>query len=57
MNNNQEALIYKAGVDFGDAIKDIEQLQELGVWGVVFGKAFYEGMLTLKDLEQFIVKA
>ena len=39
------------------SIKDIEQLQELGVWGVVFGKAFYEGMLTLKDLEQFIVKA
>lgn len=26
MSNNQEALIYKAGVDFGDAIKDIEQL-------------------------------
>ena len=26
MNNNQEALIYRAGVDFGDAIKDIEQL-------------------------------
>lgn len=39
------------------SVQDIEQLQEMGVWGVVFGKAFYEGVLTLKDLEKFLVKA
>ena len=39
------------------SIEDIEQLQELGVWGVVFGKAFYEGVLTLKDLEKFLISA
>lgn len=39
------------------SVDDIEKLQELGVWGVVFGKAFYEGILTLKDLEKFLVSA
>ena len=39
------------------SIQDIEKLQKLGVWGVVFGKAFYEGALTLKDLERFLVNA
>ena len=39
------------------SIDDIEKLQELGVWGVVFGKAFYEGALTLKDLERYLVNA
>ena len=37
------------------SIDDIAKLQDLGVWGVVFGKAFYEGALTLKDLERFLV--
>ena len=39
------------------SIDDIAKLQDLGVWGVVFGKAFYEGALTLKDLERFLVNA
>lgn len=39
------------------SIEDIEKLQDLGVWGVVFGKAFYEGVLSLKDLERFLVNA
>lgn len=39
------------------SIEDIEKLQGLGVWGVVFGKAFYEGVITLKDLEKFLVSA
>ncbi len=39
------------------SIEDIEKLQDLGVWGVVFGKAFYEGVLSLKDLERFLVSA
>ena len=37
------------------SIDDIQQLHDLGVWGVVFGKAFYEGALSLKDLEKFLV--
>jgi len=39
------------------SIDDIEKLRELGVWGVVFGKAFYEGRLTLGDLERYLVRA
>lgn len=39
------------------SIEDIEKLHDLGVWGVVFGKAFYEGVLSLKDLERFLVSA
>lgn len=39
------------------SVDDIEKLRELGVWGVVFGKAFYEGALTLKDLERYLVNA
>jgi phosphoribosylformimino-5-aminoimidazole carboxamide ribotide isomerase len=38
-------------------IEDIERLRDLGVHGAVFGKAFYEGNITLKDIDQFLVKA
>ncbi|MEQ9426268.1 MAG: 1-(5-phosphoribosyl)-5-[(5-phosphoribosylamino)methylideneamino] imidazole-4-carboxamide isomerase [Cyclobacteriaceae bacterium] len=38
-------------------IADIEKLDALGVHGVLFGKAFYEGRITLKDLEKFVVPA
>jgi len=38
-------------------IDDIKRLNDMGVFAVIFGKAFYEGSLTLKDLEQFLVKA
>ena len=37
------------------SMDDIKELQDIGVHGVVFGKAFYEGKITLKDLEQFMV--
>lgn len=33
---------------------DIKKLGDLGVYGVIFGKAFYEGNITLKELESFI---
>ena len=33
--------------------EDIERLQELGVYGVAFGRAYYEGMITLEELEPF----
>lgn len=36
-------------------IDDIKQFQQMGLFAVIFGKAFYEGILTLKDLEDFIV--
>ncbi len=48
------SLLASGGVS---SVEDIEKLQALGVWGVVFGKAFYEGVLTLKDLEKFLVNA
>jgi phosphoribosylformimino-5-aminoimidazole carboxamide ribotide isomerase len=37
-------------------VDDIKKLDELGVFAVIFGKAYYEGILKLKDLEQFVVK-
>lgn len=33
---------------------DIRKLQDMGVYGVVFGRAFYEGKITLKDIETFV---
>lgn len=32
---------------------DIKKLRDLGVYGVIFGKAFYEGKITLQELEDF----
>lgn len=37
-------------------VDDIKRLNDMGVFAVIFGKAYYEGILKLKDLEQFIVK-
>ncbi len=37
-------------------IDDIKKLNDMGVFAVIFGKAYYEGILKLNDLEQFIVK-
>lgn len=37
-------------------IDDIKRLNDIGVFAVIFGKAYYEGILKLKDLEQFLVK-
>jgi phosphoribosylformimino-5-aminoimidazole carboxamide ribotide isomerase len=28
----------------------------MGIFAVIFGKAYYEGLLKLKDLEEFLVK-
>jgi phosphoribosylformimino-5-aminoimidazole carboxamide ribotide isomerase len=32
---------------------DLEQLNEMGIYGVIVGKAFYEGIITLKQLARF----
>jgi hypothetical protein len=29
----------------------------MGIFAVIFGKAYYEGFLKLKDLERFLVKS
>lgn len=46
-------LIASGGVQ---CLEDIERLRDLGLYGVVFGKAYYEGLIKLKEIEQFIVK-
>jgi len=37
-------------------VSDIERLNEMGIFAVIFGKAYYEGILKLEDLEKFLVK-
>lgn len=33
---------------------DIKKLADMGVYGVIFGKAYYEGKITLKEIEGYI---
>lgn len=35
------------------SVEDIEKLNDLGVWGVIFNKAYYEEKVKLKDIERF----
>lgn len=35
-------------------MRDLEQLNAQGLFGVIVGKAIYEGKISLKDLEKFI---
>lgn len=37
-------------------VDDIKRLNDMGIFAVIFGKAYYEGILQLKDLEQFLIK-
>lgn len=36
------------------SVDDIDKLQDLGVYGVIFAKAFYEGKIELKSLQKFL---
>ena len=36
-------------------IDDIKRLNDIGLFAVIFGKAYYEGVLDLKDVERFLV--
>jgi phosphoribosylformimino-5-aminoimidazole carboxamide ribotide isomerase len=36
------------------SMDDIKKLDEMGVFGVIFGKAFYEERIKLKDIEKFL---
>ena len=38
-------------------VDDIQRLNDMGIFAVIFGKAYYEGILKLKDLERFLIKA
>jgi phosphoribosylformimino-5-aminoimidazole carboxamide ribotide isomerase len=44
-------LIASGGVS---GLDDIIRLDEAGIPAVVFGKALYEGRITLKDLKRFM---
>ena len=33
---------------------DIKKLTDEGLYGVIFGKAFYEGQIKLKEIESFV---
>ena len=35
------------------SITDLEKLRDTGVYGAVFGKAYYEGKISLKEIEKF----
>jgi phosphoribosylformimino-5-aminoimidazole carboxamide ribotide isomerase len=36
---------------------DVQRLNDMGIFAVIFGKAYYEGIMKLKDLERFLTKA
>ncbi len=44
-------LIASGGVS---SLKDLEGLEEAGVWGVIIGKAIYEGNIQLTELKSFL---
>ena len=48
---NELNIIASGGVS---CMKDIELLNEKGIFGVIVGKAFYEGRITLSELKNFI---
>ncbi len=37
------------------SVKDIDELAKIGVYGVIFGKAYYEGKIKLSDLQPYLV--
>lgn len=39
------------------SVDDIQRLNDMGVFAVIFGKAYYEGKIKLKELEKFLTKA
>jgi phosphoribosylformimino-5-aminoimidazole carboxamide ribotide isomerase len=43
-------LIASGGVS---CLKDLEELQKLGIYGTIVGKAYYEGEVSLEELAQF----
>ncbi|UZD22468.1 1-(5-phosphoribosyl)-5-[(5-phosphoribosylamino)methylideneamino]imidazole-4-carboxamide isomerase [Algoriphagus halophytocola] len=44
-------LIASGGVS---SVKDLEELEKIGVYGTIVGKAYYEGRVTLEELAAFV---
>lgn len=44
-------LIASGGVS---SVKDLEELEKIGVYGTIVGKAYYEGRVTLEELASFV---
>ena len=44
-------LIASGGVS---SVKDLEELEKVGVYGTIVGKAYYEGRVTLEELASFV---
>jgi phosphoribosylformimino-5-aminoimidazole carboxamide ribotide isomerase len=44
-------LIASGGVT---SVEDIEKLNNMGIYGAIIGKAFYEGKIKLEDLKRFL---
>lgn len=38
------------------SIDDIRKFQDMGIFAVIFGKAFYEGVISLQEIEKFIAE-
>jgi phosphoribosylformimino-5-aminoimidazole carboxamide ribotide isomerase len=36
------------------SVSDIEKLNDMGIYGAIIGKAFYEGRIKLEDLKKFL---
>ncbi len=36
-------------------LEDIDKLNEMGIYGVIVGKAFYEGRITLKEFAKYLL--
>jgi phosphoribosylformimino-5-aminoimidazole carboxamide ribotide isomerase len=52
LNHFPEVCVLASGGVRG--IDDIKRLNDMGIFAVIFGKAYYEGILKLKDIEQFL---
>jgi phosphoribosylformimino-5-aminoimidazole carboxamide ribotide isomerase len=37
------------------SLEDIDKLNEMGIYGVIVGKAFYEGRITLKEFTKYLL--
>lgn len=51
--NEEIPFLYMIASGGVSSIEDIEKLSEAGIPAVIFGKAFYEGRIQLKDLLRF----